>query len=60
MELREKELSVFVEAQPVQHWATLHGEAPKTSIGLGEGGNGKRELAWRDDDVSFEPLEETQ
>ncbi len=44
----------------MQHWATLHGEAPKTSIGLGEGGNGKRELAWRDDDVSFEPLEETQ
>ncbi|MGB3118373.1 MAG: hypothetical protein WBE58_06115 [Verrucomicrobiales bacterium] len=60
MEVREKELSVFVDAKPVQHYATLCGEAPKTSIGLGAGGNAKMELATRYDDVSLAPLEDTQ
>lgn len=60
MEVREKELSVFLDAKQAQRWVTLCGEAPKMSIDLGAGGNEERELARRDADVSFQAGEDTQ
>jgi hypothetical protein len=57
VEVRGKELTVFVDAKPVLQYTTLSGDAPKTSIGFGVGGNGKTVLATWYDDVSFEPLE---
>jgi hypothetical protein len=56
VEVRGKELTVFVDAKPVLQYTTLSGDAPKTSIGFGVGGNGKTVLATWYDDVSFEPL----
>jgi hypothetical protein len=47
---------VFVDAKPVLQYTTLSGDAPKTSIGFGVGGNGKTVLATWYDDVSIEPL----
>jgi hypothetical protein len=46
-----------VAAKQVLQHTTLSGDAPKTSIGFGVGGNGKTVLATWYDDVSFEPLE---
>jgi hypothetical protein len=57
VEVRGKELTVFVDAKQVLQHTTLSGDAPKTSIGFGVGGNGKTVLATWYDDVSFEPLE---
>ena len=57
VEVRGKELSVFVDGKPVLQYTTLSGDAPKTSIGFGVGGNGKTVLATWYDDVSIEPLE---
>ena len=57
VEVRGKELRVIIDAKPVLSYATLCGDALKTSIGLGAGGNGKTVLATWYDDVSFEPLE---
>jgi hypothetical protein len=57
VEVRGKELSVFVDAKPVLNYTTLCGHAPKTSIGFGVGGNGKTVIATWYDDVSIEPLE---
>jgi Domain of Unknown Function (DUF1080) len=56
-EVRGKELTVFIDAKQVLQHTTLSGDAPKTSIGFGVGGNGKTVLATWYDDVSFEPLE---
>jgi hypothetical protein len=56
-EVRCKELTVFIDTKPVLQYTTLSGDAPKTSIGFGVGGNGKTVLATWYDDVSFEPLE---
>jgi hypothetical protein len=56
-EVRGKELTVFIDAKQVLQYTTLSGDAPKTSIGLGAGGNGKTVLATWYDDVRFEPLE---
>jgi hypothetical protein len=57
VEVRGKELTVFIDAKPVLQYTTLSGDAPKTSIGFGVGGNGKTVLATWYDDVTFEPLE---
>jgi hypothetical protein len=57
VEVRGKELTVFVDARPVLSCTTLSGDAPKTSIGFGVGGNGKTVLATWYDDVKIEPLE---
>jgi len=57
VEVRGKELSVFIDAYPVLSYTTLCGDAPKTSIGFGVGGNGMTVLATWYDDVSIEPLE---
>jgi hypothetical protein len=56
-EVRGKELTVFIDAKQVLQYTTLSGDAPKTSIGFGVGGNGKTVLATWYDDVNFEPLE---
>jgi len=56
-EVRGKELTVYIDTKPVLQHTTLSGDAPKTSIGFGVGGNGKTVLATWYDDVSFEPLE---
>jgi hypothetical protein len=58
VEVRGKELRVSIDANPVLSYTTLCGDAPKTSIGLGAGGNGKTVLATWYDDVKIEPLEE--
>jgi hypothetical protein len=57
VEVRGKELTVIVDAKRVLQYTTLSGDAPKTSIGFGVGGNGKTVLATWYDEVSFEPLE---
>lgn len=57
VEVRGKELTVFIDAKQVLQYTTLSGDAPKTSIGFGVGGNGKTVLATWYDDVRFEPLE---
>jgi hypothetical protein len=57
VEVRGKELTVFIDAKQVLQYTTLSGDAPKTSIGFGVGGNGKTVLATWYDDVNFEPLE---
>lgn len=57
MEMRGKELTVSVDGKQVLQYTTLTGDAPKTSVGLGAGGNGKTVLATWYDDVSIEPLE---
>lgn len=57
VEVRGKELRVLIDAKPVLSYTTLCGDAPKTSIGFGVGGNGKTVLATWYDDVSIEPLE---
>jgi len=57
VEVRGRELRVSIDAKPVLSYTTLCGDAPKTSIGLGAGGNGKTVLATWYDDVRFEPLE---
>jgi hypothetical protein len=57
VEVRGKELNVIVDAKPVLQYTTLSGDAPKTSIGFGVGGNGKTVLATWYDDVSYEPLQ---
>lgn len=57
VEVLGKELRVFVDGKPVLQYTTLCGDAPKTSIGFGVGGNGKTVLATWYDDVSIEPLE---
>jgi hypothetical protein len=41
----------------VLQYTTLCGDAPKTSIGFGVGGNGKTILDTWYDDVGIEPLE---
>jgi hypothetical protein len=41
----------------VLNYTTLCGDAPKTSIGFGVGGNGKTVIATWYDDVSIEPLD---
>jgi hypothetical protein len=56
VEVRGKELSVSIDAKPVLQYTTLCGDAPKTSIGFGTGGNGRTVMATWYDDVSFEPL----
>jgi hypothetical protein len=56
-EVRGKELTIFIDAKQVLRYTTLSGDAPKTSIGFGVGGNGKTVLATWYDDVRFEPLE---
>jgi hypothetical protein len=56
VEVRGKELRVLIDAKPVLNYTTLCGDAPKTSIGFGVGGNGKTVLATWYDDVSIEPL----
>lgn len=56
-EVRGKELTIFIDAKQVLQYTTLSGDAPKTSIGFGVGGNGKTVLATWYDDVRFEPLE---
>ena len=56
-ELRGKELSVSVDGKHVLRYTTLTGDAPKTSVGFGVGGNGRTVLATWYDDVSIEPLE---
>jgi hypothetical protein len=58
VEVRGRELRVSIDAKPVLSYTTLCGDAPKTSIGLGAGGNGKTVLATWYDDVKIEPLEE--
>jgi hypothetical protein len=45
VEVRGKEWSVFVDSMLVLQYTTLCGDAPKTSIGFGVGGNGKAVLA---------------
>lgn len=60
VEVRGKELRVLIDARPVLHYHTLCGDAPKTSIGFGVGGNGKTILATWYDNVSIEPLETRQ
>jgi hypothetical protein len=57
VEVRGKELSVFVDGKPVLEYTTLCADVPKTSVGFGVGGNGKTILATWYDDVSIEPLE---
>jgi len=57
VEVRGKELRVIIDAKPVLSYTTLCGDAPKTSIGFGVGGNGKTVMATWYDDVSIEPLE---
>jgi hypothetical protein len=60
VEVRRKQLTVFVDGMPTLQYTTLCGDAPKTSIGFGVGGNGKSVLETWYDDVSFEPLEEAK
>jgi hypothetical protein len=60
VEVRGKELTVFVDGKPVLQYTTLCGDAPKTSVGFGVGSNGKNVLATWYDDVNFEPLEEAK
>lgn len=57
VEVRGKELRVIIDAKPALSYTTLCGDAPKTSIGFGVGGNGKTVMATWYDDVSIEPLE---
>lgn len=57
VETRGRELTVFVDGKTVLEYTTLSGDAPKTSIGFGVGGNGKTVLATWYDDVSIQPLE---
>lgn len=56
LELRGKELTVFMDGRQVLTYTTLAGDAPKTSIGLQPGGNGKTELSTWFDDIRVEPL----
>ncbi len=56
VEVWGKELRVLIDAKAVLNYTTLCGDAPKTSIGFGVGGNGKTVLATWYDDVSIEPL----
>ena len=58
VEVRGKELRVLMDAKPVLNYTTLSGDAAKTSIGLGVGGDGKTVMATWYDDVRFEPLED--
>ena len=60
VEVRGKDLRVSIDANPVLSYTTLCGDAPKTSIGFGVGGNGKTVLATCYDDVRVEPLEEAK
>jgi len=57
VEVRGKDLRVIIDAKPVLNYTTLCGDAPKTSIGFGVGGNGKTVMATWYDDVSIEPLD---
>jgi hypothetical protein len=57
VETRGRELKVFIDGKPVLQYTTLCGDAPKTSIGFGVGGNGKTILDTWYDDVGIEPLE---
>jgi hypothetical protein len=57
VEARGKELRVIIDAKSVLSYTTLCGDAPKTSIGFGVGGNGKTVVATWYDDVSIEPLD---
>jgi hypothetical protein len=59
VEVRGKEMSVWVDEKPILQYTTLSGDAPKTSIGFGVGGNSKTVLAAWYDDVAFEPLPST-
>jgi len=58
VEVRGKELRVLVDGKAALIYTTLCGDAPKTSIGFGLGGNGQTVMATWYDEVSFEPLEE--
>jgi len=57
LELRGKALTAFVDGRKVLEYATLAGDAPKTSIGLQPGGNKKDILDTWFDDICVEPLE---
>lgn len=60
LELRGKELTVFMDGRQVLGYTTLAGDAPKTSIGLQPGGNGKTELSTWFDDIRVEPIQPGQ
>jgi len=57
VEVRGKKLCVIIDAKPVLSYTTLCGDALKTSIGFGVGGNGKTVMATWYDDVSIESLD---
>ncbi len=56
VEVRGKEMSVLINNKPVLNYTTLCGDAPKTSVGLGVGGDGKTILTAWYDDIVFESL----
>ena len=57
LEVRGKELTVWIDEKQVLQYTTLCGDVPKTSVGFGVGGHHQRVLASWYDDVHFEPLE---
>jgi hypothetical protein len=56
LELRGRDLTAFIDGRRTLDYATLAGDAPKSSIGLQPGGDRKRVLATWFDDIRVEPL----
>jgi hypothetical protein len=59
IEMRGKEITVWIDAKQVLNYKTLSGDAPKTSLQFAVGNASKNEMAvgWYDD-VVFEPITE--